>query len=80
MNISSTSSTTDTGSSTATLQKKLADLEKQLTTENASKDDAKTKETKAAAIEVEIELVQDEITQAEKSSSTGTSQIIDTKA
>ena len=76
--ISGTSSTSYTSSTndTSSLEKQLAKLQAELKTENATKDDANTKEKKVAQIEQQIQLISAQITQ--KSSNTSQSSAVDT--
>lgn len=66
---SSTTSSSSNSSSTskvAKLQKQIAQLEKDITTENSSKDDAQTKELKVAAYQMQIQVLQSQIQELQK--------------
>ena len=70
MTISSTTSTSSASATGSTsLKQQLADLQKQLTTESQSKDDAKTKETKEAAIQLQIQQIEAQMAKAKDASS-----------
>ena len=76
MNISSSSSSVDTSQLTA----QLTNLQKQLTAEAKSKDDAKTKETKEAALQNEIAMAKQQKVQTSLSSSSSQSRVNETKS